>query len=621
MPEQREPAPPLGSEPAHSPAPFNDIAGRRTFLRATGAAGAIGPLLAAGAFASPADQRQTNIQKNAHATAEPEDTTAGILVDRLVAWGVEVVFGVIGDGVNPILEALRQRQSKIRYVGVRHEEGAAFMAVGYGKYSGRLAACLATSGPGAIHLMNGLYDAAFDHVPVLAITGMPGHDLLGTSFVQDVNTVSLMKDVAVFNVEITGPQHALTVVDLACRAALSEAGVAHLAIPRDTQEMKLSQDQASQKRGHLTGSSSWTPRIETPPADQIAAAAALLNAASRPMILAGRGALSAGKQVEHIAGLLGAPVAKALLGRTVIGDDSPFTTGSIGDLGTLPSKLAGQECDALLILGSTMPYLDYYPKPGQARCVQVDRDPKRIGLRHPVEIGLVGDVEATLDALIPQIQRRTERSFLETSQNRVRDWNTTLEKIEAQRATPLKPQFVVSHISRLLPDNAMVSIDTGAHTIFCARHLRFRSTQSIAVSGTLASMGPALPYAVAAKMAFPERESIALAGDGGFTMLMGELITAVKYKLPIKIVIFKNNSLAQDAWEQKVAGQPLFGTELEPIDFVKFAEACGVRGYRCEQPDDVEPALRQAFGSKEIALIEMNVDPTEWPVKPDQVKS
>ncbi len=567
----------------------------------------------------PTAQHQANIQQNPESSANPTDNTADILVDRLIAWGVDRIFGVIGDGINPIVEALRKRQDQIRFIDVRHEESGAFMAAGHAKYTGRIGACTATSGPGAVHLMTGLYDAAFDHVPVIAITGMPPHDLLGTQFQQDIDTVSLMKDIARFNVSISGPVHALTVVDLACRTALSAAGVAHLGISKDIQMRKLSEDQPSRKRAHLAGSASWVPRREVPADDQLDAAAEILNSAQRPMILAGRGALDASTEVEQLADTLAAPVAKALLGRTVIPDDSPFTTGSIGDLGTLPSKLSAHECDAFLILGSSMPYIEYYPKPGQARSIQIDRDPQRIGLRCPIELGLTGDVQATLQALLPRLHRHTDRAFLETTQARMRDWRATLAKVESQQSTPLKPQFVVAAISRLLDPDAIVSLDTGAHTIFCGRHLQLRSTQSLAVSGTLASMGPGMPYAIAAKLAFSDRQSVALVGDGGFTMLMGDLITAVRHQTPIKIVIFKNNSLAMDAWEQKVAGQPEFGADLQPIDFVKFAEACGVTGYRCTQPEEVEPTLSRAFSSKDIALVEVSIDAKEWPVKPDDV--
>jgi thiamine pyrophosphate-dependent acetolactate synthase large subunit-like protein len=266
-----------------------------------------------------------------------------------------------------------------------------------------------------------------------------------------------------------------------------------------------------------------------------------------------------------------------------------------------------------------MPYLAYYPEIGRARCIQIERDPARIGLRHPVEIGLTGDVAATLRALIPKLKRNQDRSFLQRAQSGMAEWRTKLDKVESDSSVPLKPQFVVARISRLLAQDAMISLDTGAHTIFCGRHLQLRSSQRLILSGTLASMGPALPYAIAASLAFPERQSVALAGDGGFTMLMGDLITAVKYKTPIKIVIFKNNSLAQDAWEQMEAGQEEFGAELESIDFVAFAKACGVTAYRCSQPGEVEETLREAFASPGICLVEAVVDPKEWPVKPEDV--
>jgi pyruvate dehydrogenase (quinone) len=557
-----------------------------------------------------------------HPVPEPATgaSTANIIVDRLIAWGVDRIFGVIGEGINPLMEALRQRQQEIHYIGTRHEEAAAFMACGHAKYTGRLGVCISTSGPGAIHLMNGLYDAKFDRAPVLAITGMPPHDLLGTQFIQDVNTVTLMNDVAEFNLAVTGPQHAMTVVDLACRAALSRATVAHLGVSKDVQLRTLDKDQASQKRGHLKGSASWTPPLEVPTEDQLDAAAEILNQASRPMILAGRGALGSTSEVEQLADTLGAPLAMALLGRTLLPHDSPLTTGTIGDLGTMPSKLAAKECDAFLILGSNMPYLDYYPEPGQAQSIQIDRDPTRLGLRYPIDLGLTGDLQATLQALMPRLQRKSNRSFLHQTQERMQQWRATLDQVESRRSTPLKPQFVVAQVSRRLADDAIVSLDTGAHTIFSGRHLRLKPTQQFTLSGTLASMGPALPYAIAAKLAFPGRESVALAGDGGFTMLMGELITARKFNLAIRVVVFRNNSLAQDAWEQEVAGTPEYGAELEPIDFVKFAEACGVEAYRCVQPDDVEPALDRAFAASGPSLVEMHVDPREWPVKPQDVQ-
>jgi thiamine pyrophosphate-dependent acetolactate synthase large subunit-like protein len=359
--------------------------------------------------------------------------------------------------------------------------------------------------------------------------------------------------------------------------------------------------------------------VETPLSGQLDAAADLLNSGKRTMILVGRGALGARREVEEVADRLGAPVAKALLGRTVLPDDSPYTTGGIGHLGTQPSSQMMHECDTLLILGSTMPYQDFYPKPGQARCVQVDRDPSRISLRYPARIGLTGDVRTTLAALLPKLHSRQDRSFLARAQSSMRDWRAALDRIGNDASMPLKPEYVVSRLSPLLADNAMISIDCGAHTIFSARHLQLRESQQLAVSGNLATMAPALPYAIAAQIAYPERQSVALVGDGGFTMLMGEMATAVKYSLPIKVILFKNNSLAMVRFEQEGIGNPDYGVELQPIDFVKYADACGAEGYRCTRPEEVEPIFRKALASSGPALVEVHVDPDERPAEPDQV--
>lgn len=550
----------------------------------------------------------------------PSDNTADILIDKLIAWKVEVIFGLIGDGVNPIIEALRKRQDKIKLITVRHEEAAAFMACGYAKYTGKLGACIATTGPGAVHLMNGIYDAAMENVPVIAITGITYHDLIGTQYTQEVDTVSLMKDAAVFNTVITGPRHAQTVVDLACRAALTTPGVAHLTVSVDVQQKPLSDDKASVKASNLTGISTYQPRIETPADQELDAAAALLNNGSKIMILAGRGALNARAEVEKVAELLGAPVAKALLGKALLPDDSPYTTGGTGRLGTLPSEQMMHECDMLLILGSNMPWIEYYPKPGQSKAVQIDREPQRIGLRYPVDIGLTGDVKATLTALLPKLKKHNDQSFLKLAQQRMASWQKMLESMEQSRATPIRPPYLVAQVQRLLADDAMISIDTGAHTVFTARHLKILPKQQIAVSGNLASMAPGLPYAIAAKIAFPLRQSVAMVGDGGLTMLMGELATAVLYNLAVKVVVFKNNILSMDGFEQDELGNQRYGINLQPIDFAKIAQACGAEGYHCSKPDELPSVLRTAFASNRPAVIEVDVDPAESPAKPDEVK-
>src|ERR1700761_6282831 len=434
-----------------------------------------------------------------------DENTADIVVETLIAWGATHAFGIVGDGINSIIEAFRKRQDRIRYIGVRHEEAAAFMACGMAKYTGGLGVCVGTTGPGAIHLLNGLYDAALDGAPVIALTGLTFHDLIGVRYQQSVDTVKLMEPLTVYNEEVTGPQHALLVANRACRAALGDRGVAHLAISKDVQLMKLSADKRSMRNPGARSSSSWSPPLSMPARDQLQVAAAVLNAGSRVAVLAGQGALSARNEVTKLADVLGAPVAKALLGKAVLPDDSPFTTGGIGDLGTAPSSWAMQNCDTVLILGSTMPWEEYYPKPGQARGIQVDLKPDRLGLRYPVEIGLTGDVKATLQALLPQLQRKTDRAFLSEAQNRMADWNRLLDEVETTARSPLRPQMVVRAVSDLIDDNAVISLDCGANTHFTARGLRLRSGQRLNGTGMLASIAPGLAYAIAAKLAYPDR--------------------------------------------------------------------------------------------------------------------
>jgi pyruvate dehydrogenase (quinone) len=415
---------------------------------------------------------------------------------------------------------------------------------------------------------------------------------------------------------VTGPAHALIVGNRACRAALGNRGVAHLAVSKDVQNMKLAADHPSMENHGARTSSSWLPRSEAPSHDQLQAAADLLNAGQRVAILAGQGALPARDELAQIADVLGAPVAKALLGRNVMADDAPFSTGGIGHLGTKPSSWIMQNCDTLLILGSTMPWIDYYPTPGQARGVQVDINPDRIGLRYPVEIGLIGDVRATLQGLLPLLQPKKQRSFLTDAQKQVRDWNELLDRVEAVRRSPLRPQMVIRAFSDLLNDDAIVTLDCGANTHFAARHLRLRAGQRLISPGMLDTMAPALPYAIASQLAYPGRQIVGIAGDGGFAMLMAELSTAVQHQLPIKILILNNHRLAEVTFEQREAGFGVFGCELSPIDFVAFAKACGADGYRCTTPDEIRPAITAAFRSRGPAIIEALVDPDEQPRQP-----
>jgi pyruvate dehydrogenase (quinone) len=599
--------------------------GRRNFLQMTGAG-----IVAASAAATATQALASNPSADSEYSAgimpqpspefAPDLTTADIMVETLIAWGATHCFGVVGDGINSIIEALRKRQDQIKYIGVRHEEAAAFMASGFAKHTGKLGVCVGTTGPGAVHLLNGLYDANMDGSPVVAITGMTFHDLIGTRYQQGIDTTKLMQDVALYNVEVTGPEHAVLVTNRACRVALGDRGVAHLTVSKDTQMMRLAADKRSMGNPGARTSSSWVPVINQPPADQLRAGADVLNSGRKIAILVGQGALNAREEVTEVADLLGAPVAKALLGKAVLADTSPFTTGGIGHLGTAPSSWAMKNCDAVFIIGSTMPWFEYYPKPGQARGVQIDMKPDRIGLRYPVEIGLVGDAKATLAALIPMLQRQSDRSFLQEAQGRMKDWNRLLGEIEATSRSPLRPQMVIKAVSDLIADDAVISLDCGANTHFAARNLMLRPGQRLTGTGMMASMAPGLPFAIAGQLAYPDRQSVAIVGDGGFAMLMAEMTTAVQHNLPVKIIVLKNNSLAEVKFEQVELGNPSFGCDLSPIDFVAFARACGAEGYRCERPEEVRPAIQAALSSPRPALVEAVVDPDEKPTDPDELR-
>jgi pyruvate dehydrogenase (quinone) len=538
-------------------------------------------------------------------------TTASILVDKLLAWGVDTVFGVVGDGINSVIEALREREGKIRFITVRHEEAAAFMAGGYSKLTGRLGVCLGTTGPGTVHLLNGLADAAYDGASVLVISGSTYEDLEGTHFMQELDTEGLLQTITCYNQRISGPRHADVVVDLACRHALSAPGVAHLTVAIDVQKEKFKDDPEAKKAANQRGATSWMPPLMVPVEEQLRTAAALLQDGKKIAILAGRGALGARAEVEAIAEHLGAPVASALLGRTVLEDRSPYSTQGIGHLGSQASREIMEECDTLLILGSTMPYLDFYPKPGQARCVQIDRDPRRIGLRYPAEIGLTGDVKESLRLLLPLLGEKKSHAFLESAQKKVKAWNERLEKRETNASAPLQGEYVVAELRKYLKDDAVIALDCGAHTGFTARHLRPHSGQRIITTGTLATMAPGLPFALAAKLAHPERQVVAIAGDGGLAMLMAELSTAVKYRLGIKLFVFNNLTLSMVKTEQAELGNEPYGTENQPIDYAAVAVACGALGLKASDPSELERALGEAFRQDGPVLVQVNLDPEQ----------
>ncbi|MGA9510506.1 MAG: thiamine pyrophosphate-dependent enzyme [Candidatus Sulfotelmatobacter sp.] len=548
-------------------------------------------------------------------------TAADVLIESLMDWGVDVVFGLPGDGINGIMEALRTRQDKIRFIQVRHEEAAAFMACGYAKFTGKLGVCLATSGPGGIHLLNGLYDAKLDNQSVVAITGLQFHDLIGTFTQQDVALDKLYMDVAVYNERIMGPTHVENVTDLACRTALAYHGVSHITFPVDFQEQEVKSRQRSSRNIPHHSSDVAARSARLPDRSDLERAADVLNRGRKVAILAGRGALDAGAELEKTAELLGAPIIKALLGKAVVPDDSPYTTGGIGLLGTKPSQEAMEDCDTLLIVGSSFPYIEFMPKPGQAQGVQIELDPKRIGMRYPVEVGLVGDSASTLRELIPLLRHKEDRSFLNAAQAGMKDWWELMEKRATRRDKPMKPQVVAWELGKLLRSDAIVSCDSGTIATWWARQIPVKRGQMHTLSGTLATMAPGLPYTLAAQVAYPNRQCVAFVGDGGFSMLMADFVTAVKYKLPIKVVIVKNNTLGQIKWEQMVfLGNPEYGVDLHPIDFAEFAHACGGIGFTVEDPADCGSVMAEFLNAPGPAVLQAVVDPFEPPL-PAKVKA
>jgi pyruvate dehydrogenase (quinone) len=546
-------------------------------------------------------------------------TASDVIVETLLEWSVDTIFGIPGDGINGIVESLRKNQEKIRFVQVRHEEAAAFAACGYAKFTGRLGVCLATSGPGGIHLLNGLYDAKLDGQPVLAITGLQFHDLIGTMTQQDVPLDRLFADVSVYNERIMGAAHARNITDLACRTALARKGVSHITIPVDIQDQEVKQDMRSKRNVPNHAGSRLSTGLPEPAEEEISRAAAILNQGKRITILAGRGALHAGAELERIAEILGAPIVKSLLGKSCIPDDSPYTTGGIGLLGTLPSEEAMDTCDTLLIVGSSFPYLEYYPKPGKAKCVQIDADAARIGLRYPTDAALIGDSAATLASLIPRLKQKNA-AFLEKARKGMKSWNELMTKRGTVNSTPMKPQVVAHELGRRLPSDAIVAGDSGTVTTWWARHIPSLRGQMHSCSGNLATMACAFPYAIGAQIAYPTRTVVAFLGDGSFTMLMGELATCVKYKLPVKIFVIRNDSLGQIKWEQLVfLGNPEYVCDLQPIDFAAVARAFGVASFTIRTPAECGQIIDSALSTDGPALVEAIVDPNEPPM-PARVK-
>lgn len=544
-------------------------------------------------------------------------TGGDILVETLIDWGVDTIFGIPGDGINGVFEALRERQDQIRFVQVRHEEAGAFAACAYAKFTGKLGVCLATSGPGGVHLLNGIYDAKLDGQPVLAITGAQHHDLLDTWTQQDVDLDKLFMDATAYSARVMGPSHVENVVEMACRTALAYRQPTHVMIPVDIQSMPVKKSHRSERNVPHHVSNLMARGGQCPDHEMLQRAADILNQAEKPFILAGRGAIGAGEELIAVAERLQAPIGKPLLGKAAVPDASPYTTGGVGLLGTRPSQEALESCDTLLIVGSSFPYIEFYPEPGKAKAVQIELDPKRVGLRYPVDVGLVGDSRRVLAELLPLLKKNDSSKFLEAAQKSMREWRELMTERGTRLDTPMKPQVVTHELNKLLDDDAIVITDSGTITAWTARHVDIRGQMMFSCSGTLASMACGLPYAIGAATAYPNRQVVAIVGDGSAAMLMGDFVTLKKYGLNAKIIVIKNNTLGQIKWEQMVfLGNPEYGCELEPIDFARVAGACGINSVLIEDPARCGEQLREALAAPGPCLIEAVVDPYEPPMPP-----
>ncbi|MCL7428305.1 thiamine pyrophosphate-requiring protein [Streptomyces sp. YS415] len=546
------------------------------------------------------------------------------VLQRLREWGVEHVFGYPGDGINGLLAAWGRAENQPRFIQSRHEEMSALQAVGYAKFSGRLGVCVATSGPGAIHVLNGLYDAKLDHVPVLAIVGQTHRTAMGGSYQQEVDLHTLFKDVASDFVEtVTVPEQLPNVLDRAIRTAYARRCPTAVIIPGDVQELDYSPPTHDFKMVPSSlDRSSWTA---IPSQESLERAAEILNTGDKVAILVGQGAAGARAEVERMAEVLGAGVAKALLGKDVLSDELPYVTGSIGLLGTRPSYELMRDCDTLLTIGSSFPYSQYLPDFGEARGVQIDLEPHMVGMRYPYEVNLVGDARATLERLIPMIDPARGREWFDTVCDNVTHWRDVLERRAKVSADPINPEYVAHVLDPLLPADAIVTSDSGSMANWYARHLTMRPGMRGSLSGTLATMGSAVPYAIGAKFAHPDRPAIALVGDGAMQMNgMAELITAAKYRDQwedprLVIGIWNNQDLNQVTWEMRaMGGAPSFlpSQALPDVQYASFARSLGLTGIRVEKPEDVEAAWRAGLEADGPAVIEFLTDPAVPPIPP-----
>ncbi|WP_026841768.1 thiamine pyrophosphate-requiring protein [Citrifermentans bremense] len=552
-------------------------------------------------------------------------TTSDYLVQRLYDWGVRRVYGYPGDGINGVMAALRKQVERVEFIQARHEEEAAFLACAHAKFTGEVGICIATSGPGAIHLLNGLYDAKLDHQPVVAIVGQQGTTALGSDYQQEVDLISLFKDVAHHYVHMASdPSQIRHLIDRAIRIALAERTVTCVILPNNVQEMEAVESPERKHGTTFTGLGFSRPDV-TPARDDLARAAEVLNEGKKVAMLVGAGALGASDEVAIAADILGAGVAKALLGKAVVPDDLPFVTGSIGLLGTKPSWEMMMECDTLLMVGSGFPYSEFLPKEGQARGVQIDISPRMLGLRYPMEVNLQGDTLLTLRALIPLLERKSDRGWLQGIEKNVREWWEIMQARAMLSANPINPQRLFWELSSRLPDNCILTCDSGSAANWYARDLRIRSGMMASLSGGLATMCPGVPYATAAKMNHPDRTVVAMVGDGAMQMLgINGLVTIAKswksWSNPrLAILVLDNKDLNQVTWEQRVmSGDRKFSgsQDIPPFPYARYAEMLGLQGIELDDPQLIGAAWDHALNADRPVVIDAHCDPDVPPLPP-----
>lgn len=538
-----------------------------------------------------------------------KQTAGEKLIELLIEWGVDHIYGMPGDSINSIIEPLRKAQEKIKFIQVRHEEAGALAAAAYAKLTGKIGVCTAIAGPGAIHLLNGLYDAKLDKVPVLAITGQVETDLMGTDFFQEVNLDRLFDDVAVYNQRIMSAEQLPAVVNQAIRTAYVKRGVSVLTIPDDVPRFEVG------KEARVT-SSFIVKQAVLPLQEDLQQAKVLIEKAERPIILAGRGTHGIRETLLSFAEKIAAPIVLTLPGKGAIPDKHPYCLGGLGLIGTKAAYEAMHETDLLIMIGTSFPFTGFLPE--NTVTIQIDIDPYQIGKRYPVDVGLAGEAGLTLEWLKENVSENANRDFLEKSQERMNKWWSKLEHQEENDSVPIKPQRVISDLQKVASDDAVLSVDVGNVTVWMARHFHM-TNQKFIISSWLATLGCGLPGAIAGKIAYPDKQVFAVCGDGGFGMTMNDFVTAVKYNLPLVVIVLNNHKIAMIKFEQEVMGNIEFGTDLVNPNFAKYADACGGIGYRVEHPEELLPALQQAVGQRKPCIIDVVVDADEAPM-PAKIK-